>query len=142
MKNILCKRCQVQRGSGGLTGAHGCLWASVALKVTTTTLRLVSGRLWGESMQSHQCCCNCHETIGQGQGKKTEWHEQNRPSTFVCLMFNCLILCFFFFSSCIEIKLTLCCVSLRYPMWWFGTCIYCKIITIIALANTSITSHN
>lgn len=34
------------------------------------------------------------------------------------------------------------CVSLRCTTCWFNTFIYCKMITTIALANTSILSHN
>ena len=34
------------------------------------------------------------------------------------------------------------CVSLRCTMCWFDTFVYCKMITMIALANTCVTSHN
>ena len=34
------------------------------------------------------------------------------------------------------------CVSLRYIMWSFDTCMYCKIFTMTRLVNTSFTSHN
>ena len=34
------------------------------------------------------------------------------------------------------------CVYLEYSVWWFGTCIYCKMITTIKVINTSIISHS
>lgn len=33
-------------------------------------------------------------------------------------------------------------VSLRYTEWWFGTCMYCTVISTIKLVNTPITSHD
>lgn len=41
-----------------------------------------------------------------------------------------------FFSSFIETVLTYNNVSLKCTVWWFDTCIYCKIITAIRLVNT------
>ena len=34
------------------------------------------------------------------------------------------------------------CVYLEHSVWWFGTCIYCKMITTIKLINTSTTSNS
>ena len=32
-----------------------------------------------------------------------------------------------------------CCISLKYPMWWFDIYVYCEMITAFKLVNTSIT---
>ena len=49
----------------------------------------------------------------------------------------------YIFSSCIEVWLTdKNCIYLRFTTWWFDICIYCEMLTIIKLINSSITSHS
>lgn len=68
---------------------------------------------------------------GLGGGNSGGWEKRQTEMGWIFF--------FFWYWNIID---TQCCINLRSAVCWFDTLIYCNLITIIALANTCIKSHN